>query len=196
MSLSEVNIELFHWINDIGIHYPAINPVSIFFAEYTLYFLILATLIYWFTRTEKNRMMVIQGGVAFILAEGMAKIAGQFHFHYQPFHVLEGVNKLIDKEINNSFPSDHTILFVSMCVSFWLVRRNAWWLVFASCVAISRILVGVHYPVDIVVGALFGIVSAYLAYVFVPRISFVKRLLVTYEKVEKRVLPVKGKSTD
>jgi undecaprenyl-diphosphatase len=196
--MADLNIELFRLINDVGKNYPALNPLSVFFAEYTLYVLIAAMIIYWFTRIEQNRMMVIQGGVAFILAEIMGKTAGLFHSHYQPFAELPDVNQLIEKEINNSFPSDHTILFVSICVSFWLVRRKeGWaWLVLAVCVSISRILVGVHYPVDIIVGAIVSIIAACIAYWLVPKLTFVKQLLAFYEKIEARILPVKKKSKD
>jgi undecaprenyl-diphosphatase len=198
MSISELNIDIFRWINDLGKQYPSLNPVSVFFAEYTVYVLGLAMIIYWFTRVEKNRMMVIQGGVAFILAEIMGKLVGQLHVHYQPFAVLPDVNQLIGKEINNSFPSDHTILFFSICVSFWLVRKKeGWlWLVLACCVGISRILVGVHYPVDIATSIVLSIVAALVAYWIIPRLMFIKRLLAYYEKVEQRILPVRNKSRD
>ncbi len=48
----------------------------------------------------------------------------------------------------------HTILFFSICFSFWLVRKKTgWlWLILALCIAISRIWVGVHYPFDVTVG--------------------------------------------
>lgn len=94
----------------------------------------------WFTRSRKNRMMIIQAMVAFVTAEIIGKLAGKFHLNYQPFAVLPDVNKLVDHAVDNSFPSDHTILFFSICFSFWLVRKKTgWlWLMLAFCVANSR----------------------------------------------------------
>ncbi|EEM01553.1 Bacitracin transport permease protein BCRC [Bacillus pseudomycoides] len=143
-------------------------------------------------------MMIIQGGLAFIVAEIIGKIVGQFYSHHQPFAVLPNVNQLVEHEIDNSFPSDHTILFFSICVSIWLVRKKeGWlWLMLAFCVAISRIWVGVHYPIDVVTGALVGIISALFVYWIVPKLSFIKRLLGLYERMEKHVIPVKNNSKD
>lgn len=196
MSFSQLNIDAFRAINDLGKQYPSLNPTMVFVAEYTVYLLGLIMIFYWFTRSDKNRMMIIHAMIAFVIAEIIGKIVGQFHSHYQPFAVLSDVNKLVNHEIDNSFPSDHTILFFSICFSFWLVRKKEWWLwpVLALCVGTSRILVGVHYPVDVATGALIGIVSALLVYRFAPRLSFLQQLLTQYEKVERYILPSKEKS--
>ncbi|MED4730911.1 undecaprenyl-diphosphatase [Aneurinibacillus migulanus] len=196
MVFSQFNIDAFRLINDLGKQYPYLNPVIVFLAEYMLYFLCLSIVVYWFTRTNKNRMMVIQAVIAFILAEILGKIAGQFHSHYQPFAVLPHVNQLIEHDIDNSFPSDHTILFFSVCISFWLVRKKGeWlWLMLPCCVAISRIWVGVHYPIDVITGALLGVISALFVYWLVPKLSSIKQLLALYEKMEQQVLPSKDKS--
>ncbi|MGE8202970.1 undecaprenyl-diphosphatase [Heyndrickxia sp. NPDC080065] len=196
MSFSEINIDVFRAINDLGAPNSAFNPVVIFFAEYMLYFLFLVLVFHWFTRRTKNRMMVIQAVIATVVAEVLGKIAGHFYSHNQPFAVLPHVNKLIDHAIDNSFPSDHSIVFFSICVSVWLVRKKEWWLwlILAPCVAISRVWVGVHYPVDVLTGALLGIISALFVYWLVPKLAFIKQLLNMYEKVENRILPSKNKT--
>ncbi|QQE73838.1 undecaprenyl-diphosphatase [Brevibacillus composti] len=194
MSFSQVHEEVFRSINDLGKHYPALNPFAVFLAEYTLYVLAAGVVVYWFTRSSPNRRMVVQAVLAFGLAEIYGTIAGQFYSHHQPFAVLPDVTALVPHEIDNSFPSDHTILFFSFCFSFLLVRgREGWlWLALAVCVGISRIYVGVHYPVDIAVGALFGMLAALIAYRLTPKLSFLNRLLAVYEKIENRLLPSKG----
>ncbi|MGG0301591.1 undecaprenyl-diphosphatase [Bacillus albus] len=196
MIYSQFNINSFRAINDLGKQYSFLNSTMIFLAEYMVYILALIILAYWFTGSRKSRMMIIQAMVAFVIAEAIGKIAGKFHLNYQPFAVLPDVNKLVDHTVDNSFPSDHTILFFSICFSFWLVRKKTgWlWLILAFCVAISRIWVGVHYPFDIAIGALIGCVSALFSYWVVPKFSCIKQLLTQYERVEKRVLPSKNKS--
>ncbi|ERI11613.1 undecaprenyl-diphosphatase [Aneurinibacillus aneurinilyticus] len=196
MTFSQFNIDAFRLINDLGKQYPYLNPAIVFLADYMLYFLCLSIVVYWFTRTNQSRMMVIQAVLAFIFAEILGRIAGQFHSHYQPFAVLPHVNKLIEHDIDNSFPSDHTILFFSVCISFWLVRKKEKWLWFALpfCVAVSRIWVGVHYPIDVVTGAFLGVISALFVYWLVPKLSSIKQLLALYEKLEQQVLPSKDKS--
>lgn len=196
MSFSQLNIDAFRSINDLGKQYAALNPVVVFLAEYILYFLCLGLVVYWFTRNSRNRMMVIQAVITFILAEILGKLAGLFYSHYQPFAVLPDVNQLVEHAVDNSFPSDHSILFFSICVSFWLMRKKeGWlWLVLAFCVGFSRIWVGVHYPVDVVTGALLAIISALFVYWSVPKLSFIQQVLALYEKVEQQFLPSKNKS--
>ncbi|MEQ7052042.1 undecaprenyl-diphosphatase [Paenibacillaceae sp. P-4] len=198
MSLPQLNIEMFRGINDLGKQLSFLNPSVVFIAEYTIYLLAASMLLFWFTRTTANRMMVLQGGFAFILAELLGKAVGMFHSHHQPFAELPNVSKLIDHSINNSFPSDHTILFFSICASFWLMRKKTgwgWlWLVLAGCVALSRVWVGVHYPVDIAVGAMIGIFSAVLVFWSSTRFAWLSRLLDMYESVERRLLPAGNKS--
>ncbi|MEH7462336.1 undecaprenyl-diphosphatase [Bacillus thuringiensis] len=196
MSLSQFNIDVFRAINDLGKQYSFLNSAMVFLAEYMVYILGLIIIAYWFAGSRKGRMRVIQAMIAFVIAGVIGKIAGEFHFNYQPFAVLPDVNKLVDHAVDNSFPSDHTILFFSICFSFWLVRKKTgWlWLILAFCVAVSRIWVGVHYPFDVVIGALIGCISALFSYWFVPRFSFITQLLALYEKVEKHVLSFKNKS--
>ncbi|PEE39920.1 undecaprenyl-diphosphatase [Bacillus pseudomycoides] len=198
MSFSQLNIDAFRAINDLGKQYSFLNSTMIFLAEYMVYFLGLIIIAYWFTRSRKNKMMIIQAMFAFVIAEIIGKLAGKFHLNYQPFAVLPDVNKLVDHAVDNSFPSDHTILFFSICFSFWLVRKKTgWlWLVLAFCVAISRIWVGVHYPFDVVTGALVGSISAIFSYWLTPKITFIKQLLNLYEKIEQNILPSKNKSKD
>ncbi|WP_353626126.1 phosphatase PAP2 family protein [Bacillus sp. JCM 19041] len=128
--------------------------------------------------------MVLAGGFAFILAWITGNLVGLFHHNYQPFYELENVNQLIHKEIDNSFPSDHTILFFSVCVVFWLFnKKQIGWLIVAALVGLARIVVGVHYPLDVLVGALIATSFAILMYMWVPR----SPLLIGFCKHMKRL---------
>lgn len=142
--------------------------------------------------------MVIQSVFAFVLAEVLGKIAGLFNSHFQPFVELPHVNKLIEHAVDNAFPSDHSILFFSVCFSIWLVRKKeGWvWLTVACLVGVSRIWVGVHFPGDVLTGALIGICAALFAYWIVPKLSLIKSALMKYEQVEQSILPIKAKTVD
>ncbi|MCY7754599.1 bacitracin resistance undecaprenyl-diphosphatase BcrC [Bacillus haynesii] len=198
MSFSELNIDAFRFINDLGKEYSMLNPVVYFMAEYMMYFLALGLVVYWLTRTTKNRLMVIYAVIAFVVAEILGKIMGSLHSNYQPFATLPNVNKLIEHEIDNSFPSDHTILFFSIGFLIFLFhKKTGWlWLVLAFAVGISRIWSGVHYPLDVAAGALLGVLSALFVFWTAPKLSFIHQMLTLYEKVEQRIIPSKSKSND
>lgn len=177
MGLSDLNVNLFRMINDLGKEYESLNPSMVLIAEYTLYFLILSVFLFLFSKNKRNRLMVICGTFTVSFAEILGKLAGLLHSNNPPFAELEGVNKLIEKGISNSFPSDHTMIIFSLCVSFWLFKRG-WsflWIVLACLVGFSRIWVGVHYPADVIVGAGISIIAALIVYKFVPQLGFMKK---------------------
>ena len=57
-----------------------------------------------------------------------------------------------------SFPSGHTLHAVCFAILFTVYFPMLAWLVvpFAALVAISRVVLGLHYPTDVAVGALLG----------------------------------------
>ncbi len=190
MNLSEINIELFRMFNDLGKEIIFLNPIMIFFAKYMKYFLLFGIIMYWFTRKRENRIMIISSMFAFVVAEVFGAIAGAIHSNNQPFAELSNVNQLIGHAIDNSFPSDHAIEFFSICITFLLFKKNLRyvWLAIAILVSFSRIWVGVHYPADILVGAILGIIGAALCYWIIPQLNVIKKLLDIYEQGEDYVL--------
>ncbi|MFJ7979970.1 phosphatase PAP2 family protein [Lysinibacillus xylanilyticus] len=55
----------------------------------------------------------------------------------------------------------------------------------AILVGVSRICVGVHYPLDVLVGALIGITSAVIIYFTVPKLTIITTIITKYESIEK-----------
>jgi undecaprenyl-diphosphatase len=198
MDLFEMNVDLFRMINDLGKEYTYLNTFFIFMAEYMVFVLAFIALVFWFTRREENRMMIISATISFILAEMIGKIAGKLHSNNQPFAELSNVNKLIEKAVDNSFPSDHTILFFAFCMTFFIYQKR-WryiWIVLALIGGVSRIWVGVHYPADVIAGAVISIFSAFIASFIIYRLTIIKKLLWLYEKGEQQILPTRDKSRE
>lgn len=84
----------------------------------------------------------------------------------RPFEVLDGVTRLISLVSDGSFPSGHAAAFFALAAPFMFARsypKTAFIFFFAAFViSLDRVLGGVHWPSDIVAGALVGVGTAWL----------------------------------
>lgn len=92
----------------------------------------------------------------------------------RPYDVIEGLNILVPTPHDYSFPSGHAGSSFAVAVVIFLMLPKKWGIpaiITASVMALSRIYVGVHYPSDILVGALIGTSTAYLSVYLVRRFN-------------------------
>ncbi len=82
----------------------------------------------------------------------------------RPCNALPDVNILVGCTGSFSFPSSHAVNNFAIAVYFYKLYPKLKWvlLISAAVIAISRPYVGVHYPSDIVAGAIIGSVIGYL----------------------------------
>ena len=74
----------------------------------------------------------------------------------------------------NSFPSGHTYTVFAIAISVYLYGHKRLGLILfalAIMVAIARIGAGLHYPSDVVAGALLGLASGAVAYLVIQRLE-------------------------
>lgn len=85
----------------------------------------------------------------------------------RPYTTLSHVNQLVVPSEPNSFPSGHTSSTFSVVTVLVYEFRQKKFLVsililFSILIAFSRVYCGMHYPLDVAVGAMVGIASAVL----------------------------------
>ncbi|MFQ6003136.1 MAG: phosphatase PAP2 family protein [Candidatus Zixiibacteriota bacterium] len=80
----------------------------------------------------------------------------------RPCHVLEDVHLLVNCTNSYSFPSSHAMNIFTGCILLSSSYRKikTLLLIMAILVSYSRIYVGVHYPLDVLAGAILGIFCA------------------------------------
>ena len=95
----------------------------------------------------------------------------------RPYLTVEGLLPLIAPPDPNSFPSGHACASFAAAVS-WLLslpRKRRWiggaGMALAVLMALSRLYVGVHFPTDVLTGALVGSLCALAVYALARRLA-------------------------
>lgn len=81
----------------------------------------------------------------------------------RPYEVIDGLTRLVPAERSFSFPSGHAgHAFAAAVVLYCMLPKKYGIpaLVLATLISFSRLYVGVHYPTDVLAGALVGTIVA------------------------------------
>lgn len=162
MNLPALDTSLFFMINR-GLQGGLLDVVMPFVTDNAM--LLFLPLAAWFLAREKSEALplIAIAAVSVAFADGSGNLLKHLFARERPCAALEQVHLLAGCG-GFSFPSNHAANTFAFAMSFWFLRRNAagfLCMVIASLVGISRIYVGVHYPSDVVAGALVGSAAAY-----------------------------------
>lgn len=155
---------IFQQLNALVLKYFWLDTFTIFLAEYLPYVLGVAIFLFLLVNFKKYWPMVGKGLGAAILARfGITELIRFLFPRARPF-LETNVNLLSEKIAQASFPSGHTAFFFALSLIVFFYNKKAGFLFFAaSClIGISRVLVGVHWPTDILSGIAVGLFSGWL----------------------------------
>ncbi|MGR6130026.1 undecaprenyl-diphosphatase [Paenibacillus sp. SER-28] len=190
--LINVDYALFHSINELANSLAFLNGTMLFLAQYAPYLFGVALLIYWFTFKMPHRMMALEAVITVCIGFVISWGLGHLFYRDRPF-VGHSVIQLIHHDPNASFPSNHALGSFALAAILWLHHQKfrVLWVILAVLIAVSRVWTGVHYPSDILAGALIGAVCAVGVHQFIrsrklPGI-FMQAAIIFYEKWEQKL---------
>ena len=137
-----------------------------------IFFLLL--LLFYKNKLKRVSLLLLLPGI--ILTDQIGRSIKNLEIRQRPYMQMSNVNLLIDVDLNNdgsykitksskkSFPSNHAanIFFICLFLTFIYPHNRKYFITIAVLISISRIYVGVHYPLDVISGAMVGVIISYL----------------------------------
>ncbi len=167
---------ILHALNDFLYRHDAVEDPLLFYVN-TSEALFVATLVLVFLfangeRLRPWRRTAVAAWLSAGLALGVGKLISEVVDRARPFVVEpQGVHLFAHHAADPSFPSDHATGSFAVAMAIWL--RNRRWgtvaLIAAAVLSIGRVAIGVHFPSDVLGGAVLGCLAALALFARPPR---------------------------
>ncbi len=159
--MRDLNTQLFFFFNNFAGQSAYSDFAIIFFANYLAYILVavfIIGLIIWKVPRPVKIRAGLEALVAGVVARGFIVETIRFFYHHpRPFVTITGVFQLFS-ESSYSFPSGHATFFFALSAVVYHHNKKAGIAFFtlSAIMGLARISAGVHYPLDILGGAVIG----------------------------------------
>ncbi|MEN9582706.1 MAG: undecaprenyl-diphosphatase BcrC [Candidatus Parcubacteria bacterium] len=158
------DLKIFYSLYNLSGHAAWSDWLIICVAEYIPYGIIMAVVCgaFFAWRSKRNKQALGYSLALFsgIVARGLAGVIRFFYHHARPFVTLHLTS--LFPENSYSFPSGHAIFYFALAAGVYQVNKKFGRVLYvlAFFIGLARIAAGVHYPFDILAGAVFGILIA------------------------------------
>ena len=157
-----LDLSLFNLINGLAYKWYWLDFVGFFIAKYSEYILVLALVLFLAFSFKKYWRMLLEAMIAAVFTRFiLVEIIRWLWFRPRPF-VTNNVNLLVEYNAREaSFPSGHATFFfaISTIIYFYNKKIGALFFLSSILIVLARVFSGVHWPSDILAGAVVGIIS-------------------------------------
>lgn len=125
--------------------------------------IVLTILCLIFARTRRNGVLMMFSLLLNFLVNNL--FLKNLLARTRPYEAVAGLHRIIEAQSDYSFPSGHTgCSFAAAVVIYVMFPRKAGIaaMILAVLIALSRLYVGVHFPTDVIGGAVIGTAAALL----------------------------------
>ncbi len=167
--------QIFYFFNRLSGKNIFLDCLTIFFAQYSGYFLLLILVFLLLKKYKKYKNLVfVSLGSALVSRFLFTELIRHLYFRSRPF-VENSVNLLIYHKPTASFPSGHTSFYFALSTVVYLYNKKlgTFFFLVSFLMGISRIYCGLHWPSDILVGAAIGVLVGWL---FVELFKKIKKI--------------------
>jgi undecaprenyl-diphosphatase len=165
------DLPLFRALNSLALRTPVIDvPAQFLMTDYIVPTALSATLLaLWFAGQDAGERAAFQRTVlrallSLALASVALKLINEVYFRPRPFTFDDSVRLLFYHPSDSSMPSNAATVCFALAMSVWLQQKHwgAAMLALSLGMTLARVVGGVHYPADVVVGAWLGGFAAWL----------------------------------
>ncbi len=164
--LLELDGNILLWIQD-NLRVEALNPVIKFIThlgDAGLVWIVAIAALLAFRKTRKAGIMCVMALIGSVIINNL--ILKNLIARTRPYEVVDGLTRLIEKQSDFSFPSGHTGSSIAVGVVMFKELPKKYGIpaiTLGILISLSRLYVGVHYPTDVIVGAIAGAFSAIIS---------------------------------
>lgn len=161
-----IELSILDWIQTL--HTPFLDKIMVFITrlgDAGIIWIVMGLVLLLIPKTRKSGVIMVAALIVDVLLCNV--VLKNLVARTRPYDVNTGVQLLVARLHDYSFPSGHTAASFASVAALYLAGEKKLWkpmLVFACLIAISRLYLYVHYPTDVLGGVLVGVVSGYLGY--------------------------------
>jgi undecaprenyl-diphosphatase len=163
--------DILHTLNDFLYHHDAVeDPLLAYINVSEALFVATLVLVFLFAngaRLRPWRRTAVAAGLSAGLALLVGKVISELVDRSRPFvEDPRGVHLFGGHAADPGFPSDHATGAFAVAMAIWL-RDRRWGsvaLIAAAVLSVGRVAIGVHFPSDVVAGAVLGCGAALLLF--------------------------------
>lgn len=164
-ALNQIEAAWLHWLQDAAgcAFLDKVMPVITSLSDAGLFWIVLAAVLLCFRKTRRAGMTM---GLALIFGLLVCNLTLKpLAARIRPFDFDPSIRLIVEHMSDYSFPSGHTTAAFEGAVGLWLHHKKPGWicLVLAVLIAFSRLYLMVHYPTDVLAGAILGSLLAFAA---------------------------------
>lgn len=162
-----MNQTIFHFFNDFALQNELVDTLIIFIADWLIWWMLFAIVALIFLKKISWKFGFYALAMA-VFAWALTEFFQLFYFTPRPFIALDNVNLLFTRGANDSFPSGTTTFAFALATAVYFYNKKIGVFLFATAtlIGLSRIIVGIHWPIDILAGGILGIGIALIIHKF------------------------------